>query len=98
MDFKDYLQLITERLTKIEEKLDSIVDKNNNLEVIAAKQEVTLQNQHASLDQHIKRTNLLETNLKKINRHVHWVEGVLKAFGAVSIIAGGIFSIYKFFL
>lgn len=50
-----------EKLDSKVEKIDSRVD---NLDVTVGKQAVTLQNQHRSLEEHIKRTNLLENRLE----------------------------------
>lgn len=66
---------------RVEKKLDFIVTDVNSMKI-------TLAAQHISLEDHIKRTNLLEEELKPIKKHVYHVEGALKLLGAMSLFAG----------
>jgi archaellum component FlaC len=62
------------RLERIESKLDAT---NSHLSSI----DVTLASQHESLKYHIKRTELLEAELKPIKKHVDMVAGAFKLIG-----------------
>lgn len=55
----------------------------------------TLVKQQASLDEHIRRTNILEQKLEPIEKHVQMISGVLKFIGILSVIAGFIVSLMK---
>lgn len=70
-----------DRLTRIEDKIDHVVDKIGNIDVTLAKQ-------HEQLEYHIKRTDLLEKSVKPIETHVTMIHGVLKAIGILAIGAG----------
>lgn len=67
------------RLERIENKLD---DSNEHLASI----DITLAAQAVSLRDHIRRTALLEAELKPIKRHVNRVEGGLKALSIIVMI------------
>ncbi len=69
------------RLERIERKLD---DSNDHLASI----DVTLAMQHESLRDHIRRTTLLEQELRPIKRHVDMVSGVLKFIVIIGVILG----------
>ena len=47
----------------------------------------TLAAQHESLRDHIRRTELLEEQVKPIHEHVHELKGVIKFFKFVGILA-----------
>lgn len=70
-----------ERLTRIEEKLDRVVERIGSIDV-------TLAEQHLSLRHHIKRTDLLEATVKPIKSHVDRVDGVVKFLGVVALVLG----------
>lgn len=70
------------RLERIEKKLD---DSNEHLASI----DVTLAAQHASLKEHIARTEQIEKELQPIRRHVYMVQGA----GAFLAIAATIIGI-----
>lgn len=70
-----------EDIQRIEAKLDKVTDRLSNIDS-------TLAAQHVSIAEHIRRTNLLENDLKPVKRHVTMVEGVLKFLGALAMIAG----------
>jgi hypothetical protein len=76
--------------TKIIEKLDTQSEDISIIKVDIAKNTV-------SLDEHIKRTNLLEENMqgireemKPVQRHVDAVNTILKLIGFLAVIVGAI--------
>lgn len=66
---------------KIEKKLDHIVEEIGTVKV-------TLASQHEVLAEHVRRTNLLEEEIRPIKKHVHMIEGAIKFIGLVGMIAG----------
>lgn len=76
------------KLNKIEEKVDVIVEKLHNIDK-------TLERNTASLEMHIKRTDLLEAKLKPVEDHVAALNGGLKALGVISLIVGIFAAIFK---
>lgn len=70
-----------ENNNRIEEKLDKVVDSISDINVTLAKQSVIL-------DEHVKRTNLLEAKVEPIQRHVTMVNGVVKFIGLIGIFIG----------
>lgn len=68
------LELIDNKLEKINERLGSI--------------DSTLAAQHVSLREHIRRTELLEEDVKPIKRHVSMVQGAMALIGLLATIAG----------
>lgn len=70
-----------EKLQRIENKVDTVVEHIGNINITLAKQ-------HVSLDEHIRRTALLEQQVKPIERHVNMVNGVLKFIGFISLLLG----------
>lgn len=68
------------RLERIEIKLDDVSDH------IAAI-DVTMGQQHISLKEHIRRTTLLEQEIKPLRKHVNMVEGFFKILGVLASIA-----------
>ena len=73
---------------KLYAKLDKIQERLNSIDI-------TLAAQHESLKYHIKRTNLLESKIEKIEGPATVLNGLLKIFGAVSIILSVIAAIIK---
>lgn len=69
------------RLIRIETKID---DTNDHLASI----DVTLSAQHVSLKEHIRRTAILEEDLKPIKRHVDMMNGALKLLGVITLVIG----------
>ena len=65
---------VFKQLDRIEERLDRI--------------DVTLARNTASLEEHMRRTALLEQEVKPIKAHVAMVNGVFKFLGAISLILG----------
>lgn len=66
---------------KTDQKLDKIIDRMNNIDVTLGKQSVIL-------EEHVKRTNLLEKKLEPIEKHVIMIQGVIKFIGLIAIFAG----------
>lgn len=62
------------RLIRIEEKIDRIL-----IEQTA---------QHITLQEHTKRSTMLEDDMKPIRRHVAQMQGAIKLLGVLSLIAG----------
>jgi len=60
-----------DRLHRIENKIDKVVEHIASIDV-------TLGEQHVSLKDHIRRTEILEEQIKPISRHVDMVVGVGK--------------------
>jgi archaellum component FlaC len=71
-----------DRLDRIEDKLDRINDKIANIDVTLAKQSVIL-------DEHIKRSNMLEEKMKPVEKHVAIINTIFKILGGTSL-AGGL--------
>lgn len=69
-----------QQLMRIEEKLDKVADHIADINTTIAKQEV-------SLDEHIRRTNLLEEKVAPLEKHVSMVNGVIKFIVLLSAIA-----------
>lgn len=67
------------RLERIEDKVDSINDH-------VAKVQTTLAEQHISLKEHMRRTALLEAEIRPIKRHVNHVEGAMKLLAAAALL------------
>lgn len=72
------------RLERMEVKLDDISDHLGSIDI-------TLSAQHVSLKDHIRRTALLEQELRPIKKHVDMVAGALKLLGVL----GTLFAIYE---
>lgn len=49
---------------------------------------VTLAGQKVILEEHVRRTNLLEAQMKPLEAHMNMMNGALKLIGAASTIAG----------
>lgn len=75
------LKLVIEKLDKMDHKLDKLDNRVDNVDVTLAKQEV-------SLSEHIRRTALLEEDVRPIKKHVNNVQGALKLLGLISLLAG----------
>lgn len=68
------------KLDRIEAKLDDVSDHLASIDV-------TLGQQHISLKEHIRRTNVLEQEIKPIRKHVNMVEGFFKILGILASVA-----------
>lgn len=65
----------------MKDALDRILDKLEQSDARLNSIDVTLGKQHVSLEEHIRRTALLETEIKGIKHHVSMVQGVSKFIG-----------------
>lgn len=69
------------RLERIEAKIDDLADEQ-------AKMNVILGQQHISLKEHMKRSDILERQFQPVKKHVAMVEGALKLLGLISVLVG----------
>ena len=69
------------KLDKIENKIDHISDKINSIDV-------TLAAQHVSLREHMRRTQILEEEVKPIKEHVDGLKGVVRFLKIAALVAG----------
>ena len=89
----------------LEEKIDSIDVKCENIERHIGNINVILEKNTGSLEEHMQRSKYLEElldsmkekDLKPLTKHVHMVEGVFKFIGLMSVIFGISATIYSFF-
>lgn len=72
---------IDTRLIRIEDKIDKVMEHVSSLDITSAKQQI-------SLDYHIKRTDILENDIKPIKKHVERIHGALKFIGLVALLGG----------
>lgn len=79
-------RMLSQRLDKIEDKIDDVRSSINNIEVIAARQAVLLDGQHNSLVEHIRRTELLEGKVEPMEKKWAMLHGALKLIGLVSLL------------
>lgn len=77
-----------DRLERIENKLDKVVDQIGEINETTTKQQV-------SLDYHIKRTDLLEKKLEPVEEHVQLVSALFKIIGGLAVVAGIISVIFQ---
>lgn len=64
----------------IDIKLDKIVDT-------LGQQAITLERLTVTVEDHVRRTNILEEDIKPLKRHVWMVNGALKFTGLLGILA-----------
>lgn len=74
---------IDERIIRIEDKIDKVVEHIGSIDV-------TLGKQHVSLCEHIRRTELLEQEVEPIKKHVAMVSGVIKLVLILASVGAGI--------
>lgn len=72
---------IFQQLDRIETKIDKATDRLGRIDS-------TLAAQHEQIVIHIKRTDLLERELKPISKHVQQMHGAAKFIGLVAVVAG----------
>lgn len=65
-------------MRETDQKLDKIVENISEINITLGKQSVIL-------EEHIRRTNLLEEKLVPIEKHVQMVHGAMKLLGLVAI-------------
>ena len=68
-----------ENLDRIFNKIDKIDERLSNIDTTLAKQST-------SLDEHIRRTNILEEEIRPIKKHIYLVEAVFKIIGVTSLL------------
>lgn len=68
-------------MDQINKKLDKIID-------VQGEQAVTLARLTVSVEEHVRRTNILEDDMGPIKDHVSMVNGALKLIGVLGILAG----------
>lgn len=93
-------------MDKIDQKIDKILEVLNQQSNTLAKHSVLHEKNTEDLEKHIKRTDLLEEEIKfrnrelakdmePIKRHVAHIEGAIKLIGILSMVVGFIASISK---
>lgn len=75
-------------LERIFDKIDKISEDIYEINISLAKNTI-------SLEEHIRRTNLLEEEIKPVKAHVNLVESIFKIIGFLSIISGIVVAIYE---
>lgn len=74
---------------KMDKKLEMLDSRIDNIDVTLARIDVTLEKQSDQLAYHIKRTDLLESKIEPVDRHVKIVNGIMIAVGVIfSVIFG----------
>lgn len=81
----DYKCRSGENADRLEGKIDNIVDQVGNINVTLAKQ-------HASIEEHIRRTNILEEKLIPIEKKFYEISGIVRlggwVVGLLSVVVG----------
>jgi hypothetical protein len=78
----------SQRLERVEDKLDKVGDAISSINITLAKQAVVL-------EEHVKRSTMLEEQFKPIRKHVDVVHGILKLISLLGICSGLIHMILK---
>lgn len=71
-----------------EAKIDKILEKIHSIDI-------TMARNTASLEAHMKRTDLLEKKLEPVENHVSLINASFKVFGAVGAVIGIAVTLYK---
>jgi hypothetical protein len=71
MSSDKFLEHIANQIERLDSKISKTDEKIGNIEVILARNTT-------SLEEHIKRTNILEQKLEPVETHVKHVEGIVK--------------------
>lgn len=74
----------------LDEKVEHIIEVIHNIDK-------TLDRNTASLELHMKRTDLLEKKLEPVEKHVAAMNGAFKLLGVLSLLVGMFATIYKVF-
>lgn len=69
------------RLDRLEDKIDSMISHQSRMETLLGKQAVIL-------EEHVRRTNLLEEKIKPLEKHVVVVNALVKAVIVIASIGG----------
>lgn len=64
-----------------------IHDKLDRMESTLVKQEINLARLTTSVEEHVKRSNLLEAALQPIEKHVAMVQGAVKLISILGVLA-----------
>ena len=73
-------------VAKLEEKIDKVDDKVDKLNEKLASIDKTLAINTESLVEHMRRTNLIEAELKPVSKHVTLMESAFKVVGVIGSI------------
>lgn len=87
-----------DKLLRIENKIDKIVDRVQEVEVILGKQHVTQREHTKDLAEHMRRTDLLEQQIKPLEKKAAMIEGALKLIGGMAVLVGivqGLFALLE---
>lgn len=76
-----------ERFSRMEDKIDKVIEKISSIDKTLVKQSVIL-------DEHVKRSTQLENRMDPVETHVKMINGVIKFILLVSAIAG-IVAVFK---
>lgn len=68
---KDIIDVVIQKLAHMDQKLDRMEEKQSEQAVVLAKNTLTL-------EEHVKRTNILEAEVKPIKSHVQMVNWAAK--------------------
>lgn len=82
------MKLLIDKMDGLDGKIDKMDTRLDSVDITLAKQSVIL-------DEHVKRSNMLEAQMEPVKKHVTMVNGVLKFLGIVSILLGIATSGYK---
>lgn len=77
------------KLDKIENKIDKVIDHTTSIDITLAKQ-------HLVLEEHIKRTALLEKQVVPIQEHVNFINKLTKLVLAVVTAGAAIIEAWKY--
>jgi hypothetical protein len=86
---------MSERIAKVEHKIDAVDEKLDKIVERLGSIDTTLAVNTASLVEHVKRTNLLEAELKPVSKHVVMMETIFKVIGVVGSVAAFILGVAK---
>lgn len=78
------------QLNKIEAKIDKLDERLDNIDITLGKQAI-------SLNEHMRRTELLETEIKPIKALTHQIVGAGKLMGLIALISSIVGVILKYF-
>lgn len=84
LEDKELIIRILDKLDSLDSRLDSI--------------DHTLVRQNITLEDHVKRTNLLEEAIKPLEDNVNYMKGIYKFLGLIAILVGIASGLAKLFL
>lgn len=77
-----------DKLNRIENKIDVIVEDLVEVKVAQAKHTAVQERHEVNLQEHMKRSDLLEQQVKGLSEKASMVEGVLKFIGGIAVLVG----------